>query len=97
MIIKLPSTTIKDSFVLEYGKNTIEMHTDAIERGEKVLIVDDLLATGGTTKATINLIKQAGGIIAGIAFVVELTGSLHGRDQLKEYDIFSLLEIPVEE
>jgi len=94
---KLPATTIKESFVLEYGKNVIEMHMDAIEKGEKILIIDDLLATGGTTKATVNLIEQAGGEIVGIGFVIELTGSLHGRDQLKGYDIFSLLEIPVEE
>ena len=94
---KLPSTTIKKSLVLEYGKDTIEMHTDAIERGEKVLIFDDLLATGGTTEAAIELVEQAGGDVVGIAFIVELTGSLHGRDKLKGYDIFSLLEIPVEE
>jgi len=94
---KLPSTTIKKSLVLEYGKDTIEMHTDAIERGEKVLIFDDLLATGGTTEAAIDLIEQAGGDVVGISFIVELTGSLHGREKLKGYDIFSLLEIPVEE
>ena len=94
---KLPSTTIKKSLVLEYGKDTIEMHTDAIEKGEKVLLFDDLLATGGTTEAAIDLIQQAGGLIAGVAFVIELTGSLHGRDKLKGYDIYSLIEIPVEE
>ena len=94
---KLPSTTIKKSLVLEYGKDTIEMHTDAIENGEKVLLFDDLLATGGTTEAAIDLIEQAGGEIAGVAFVIELTGSLHGRDKLKGYDIFTLLQIPVDE
>ena len=94
---KLPSTTIKKSLVLEYGKDTIEMHTDAIEKGEKVLLFDDLLATGGTTEAAIDLIEQAGGVIAGVAFIIELTGSLHGRDKLKGYDIFTLLQIPVEE
>jgi len=94
---KLPSTTIKKSMVLEYGKDTIEMHTDAIEEGEKILLFDDLLATGGTTEAAIDLIEQAGGVIAGVSFIIELTGSLHGRDKLKGYDIYSLLEIPVEE
>jgi adenine phosphoribosyltransferase len=94
---KLPTTTFKKSLVLEYGKDTIEMHTDGIEKGEKVLIFDDLLATGGTTEAAIELVEQAGGEIAGVAFIIELTGSLHGRDKLKGYDIFSLLEIPVEE
>jgi adenine phosphoribosyltransferase len=94
---KLPSTTIKKSLILEYGKDTIEMHTDAIEKGEKVLLFDDLLATGGTTEAAIELIEKAGGVIAGVGFVIELTGSLHGRDKIKGYDIFSLLKIPVEE
>jgi adenine phosphoribosyltransferase len=73
------------------------MHTDAIEKNDKVLLFDDLLATGGTTKAAIALIEKAGGIIEGIAFVIELTGSLHGRDKLEGYDIISLIEIPVEE
>ncbi|MHA1339579.1 MAG: adenine phosphoribosyltransferase [Promethearchaeota archaeon] len=94
---KLPADTYSESYELEYGTNTIEMHKDAINNGEKVLVFDDLLATGGTVEATINLIKKAGGEVVGIAFVIELTGSLHGRERLKGYDIFSLLEIPVEE
>lgn len=94
---KLPSITFKKSLILEYGKDTIEMHVDGIQKDEKVLLFDDLLATGGTTEAAIELIEKAGGIIAGIAFVIELTGSLHGREKLKGYDIFTLLEIPVEE
>ncbi len=94
---KLPSTTIKKSLVLEYGKDTIEMHTDAIDKGEKVLLFDDLLATGGTTEAAIELIEKAGGEIAGVCFIIELTGSLHGRDKIKGYDIYSLIQIPVEE
>ena len=73
------------------------MHIDGIEQDDKVLIFDDLLATGGTAKAACNLVEKAGGEVIGIAFVIELTGSLHGRDQLKDYDILSLIEIPVEE
>jgi len=94
---KLPAEKFSESYELEYGTNTIEMHTDAIEKNDKVLLFDDLLATGGTTKAAINLIEKAGGIIEGIAFVIELTGSLHGRDKLEGYNIISLIEIPVEE
>ncbi|MBA7538431.1 Adenine phosphoribosyltransferase [subsurface metagenome] len=63
----------------------------------KILLFDDLLATGGTAKAACNLVEKSGGIVEGVAFVIELTGSLHGRDQLEGYDILSLVEIPVEE
>ncbi|MFW9898597.1 MAG: adenine phosphoribosyltransferase [Candidatus Thorarchaeota archaeon] len=94
---KLPAETISETYELEYGTDSIEMHSDAIENGEKVLVFDDLLATGGTAKAACNLVEKSGGIVMGIAFVIELTGSLHGRDQLKGYDILSLIEIPVEE
>ncbi|MBN1213985.1 MAG: adenine phosphoribosyltransferase [Candidatus Lokiarchaeota archaeon] len=94
---KLPAETLKESYELEYGTDTIEMHKDAIEKGDNVLLFDDLLATGGTAKAAVNLIEKAGGDIKGIAFVIELTGSLHGRDKLDGYDVFSLLDIPVEE
>jgi adenine phosphoribosyltransferase len=94
---KLPWTCIQEVYELEYGTDTIEMHNDAIENDEKVLLFDDLLATGGTAKAAANLIEKAGGQVAGIAFVIELTGSLHGRDKLKGYDVMSLVEIPVEE
>jgi adenine phosphoribosyltransferase len=94
---KLPAEKFSESYELEYGTNTIEMHVDAIEKNDKVLLFDDLLATGGTTKAAINLIEKAGGIIEGIAFVIELTGSLHGRDKLEGYNIITLIEIPVEE
>jgi len=94
---KLPAEIIEETYDLEYGTDTIEMHKDAIEKKEKVLLFDDLLATGGTAKAAANLIEKAGGIVEGIAFVIELTGSLKGREKLKEYEIFSLLEIPVEE
>ena len=73
------------------------MHIDAIEKGEKVLLFDDLLATGGTAEAACRLIEKSGGRVVGIAFVIELTGSLHGRDLLQGYEILSLMEIPVEE
>ena len=94
---KLPAETVSETYELEYGTDTIEMHKDAIEKGEKVLLFDDLLATGGTAKAACNLIEKAGGVVAGIAFVIELTGSLHGRDKLVGYDTYSLVQIPVEE
>jgi len=89
---KLPAETFSETYELEYGTDTIEMHRDAIEKGEKVLLFDDLLATGGTAKAACNLIEKAGGSVAGIAFVIELTGSLHGRDKLEGYDIVSLIK-----
>ena len=94
---KLPAQTLSETYELEYGTDSIEMHTDAVEKGDKVLIFDDLLATGGTAKAACNLVEKAGGTVVGIAFVIELTGSLHGRDKLGGYDILSLIEIPVEE
>ncbi|MHA1783046.1 MAG: adenine phosphoribosyltransferase [Promethearchaeota archaeon] len=94
---KLPYKTISEEYELEYGTDRIEMHVDAIEEGENVLLFDDLLATGGTAKAACNLIEKAGGKVVGIAFVIELTGSLHGRDKLKGYDVLSLVQIPVEE
>ena len=93
---KLPYKVLSETYELEYGTDSIEMHTDAIEKGDKVLVFDDLLATGGTAKAACNLIEKAGGQVIGIAFVIELTGSLHGRDKLKGYDVISLVEIPVE-
>jgi len=88
---KLPYKTIKEEYDLEYGKDIIEMHIDAIEKGERVLIVDDLLATGGTATAVANLIKKAGGVVAGIAFLIDLT-FLKGRDKLKDYKVFSIIE-----
>ncbi|MHA1724914.1 MAG: adenine phosphoribosyltransferase [Promethearchaeota archaeon] len=94
---KLPYKTLSETYELEYGMDTIEMHIDAIEKGDKVLVFDDLLATGGTARAACKLIEKAGGIVVGVAFVIELTGSLHGRDLLKDYDVFTLVQIPVEE
>ncbi len=94
---KLPWKCYQEEYELEYGTDIIEMHQDAINKGEKVLLFDDLLATGGTAKAAIRLVEKAGGIVEGFAFVIELTGSLHGRDKLEGYDILALVQIPVEE
>ena len=93
---KLPWKCHQEEYELEYGTDIIEMHQDAINKGEKVLLFDDLLATGGTAKAAIRLVEKAGGIVEGFAFVIELTGSLHGRDKLKGYDILALVQIPIE-
>lgn len=87
---KLPWNCIKEEYALEYGTATVEMHNDAIEPGQRVLIVDDLLATGGTAKAAAKLVERLGGKVAGIAFVVELD-FLKGRDQLPGYDVFSMV------
>ncbi|MFX1573051.1 MAG: adenine phosphoribosyltransferase [Promethearchaeota archaeon] len=94
---KLPAETLSETYELEYGTDSIEMHKDAIVRGDKVLVFDDLLATGGTAKAACNLVEKANGEVIGVAFIIELTGSLHGREKLKGYDVLSLLKIPVEE
>ncbi len=88
---KLPWEKVSVSYSLEYGSNTIEMHKDALDQGSNVLLVDDLLATGGTTKAAIELIETLGGKVASLAFLIELV-DLHGRDKLKGYDIFSLIK-----
>ena len=87
---KLPFETVGKSYDLEYGSDRVEMHRDAIEAGEKVLIVDDLLATGGTARATAELVSEAGGDVAALGFIVEL-GFLNGRDQLAAYDVRSLI------
>ena len=87
---KLPAATTKYDYALEYGTNTLEIHKDAIQKGQRVLIVDDLLATGGTAEATAKLAESLGGDIAGLAFVVELD-FLNPREKLKQYDVFSLL------
>jgi adenine phosphoribosyltransferase len=87
---KLPAATARVEYDLEYGSNALEVHKDAIEKGQRVLIVDDLLATGGTAQATAQLATTLGAQIAGLGFVVELD-FLKGRDKLKPYDVFSLL------
>src|ERR1700678_1689830 len=87
---KLPAETVKFDYALEYGTNSLEMHKDAIQKGQRVLIVDDLLATGGTAEATANLATMLGAEIAGLGFIVELD-FLKGRDRLKKYNVMSLL------
>lgn len=90
---KLPSVTIGVNYALEYGTDRLEIHADAIKPGERVLIVDDLLATGGTAHAVTQLVAQLGGVTAGFAFLLELDG-LGGREKLGEFDIFSMLTVP---
>ncbi|MFP7297509.1 adenine phosphoribosyltransferase [Neobacillus niacini] len=87
---KLPRETVKVSYGLEYGSDVLTIHKDAIQPGQRVLITDDLLATGGTIDATIQLVEQLGGVVAGIAFLVELS-YLEGRKKLEGYDIMTLM------
>jgi adenine phosphoribosyltransferase len=87
---KLPAECVSYDYALEYGSNTLQIHKDAIQKGQRVLIVDDLLATGGTAEATAKLAESLGAKIAGLGFVVELS-FLNGRDKLKKYDVMSLL------
>jgi adenine phosphoribosyltransferase len=88
---KLPAECVSVTYALEYGTDTLEMHKDAIGEGQRVLIVDDLLATGGTAAAAALMVQNAGGVVAGMGFVVELT-FLNGRSRLAGHDVFSLLQ-----
>jgi adenine phosphoribosyltransferase len=88
---RLPAQTVRAEYALEYGTNTVEMHRDAIAAGERVLIVDDLLATGGTCRASIELVESLGGVVAGCVFLAELT-FLNGRQALAGYDIQTLIQ-----
>ena len=88
---KLPRKTISYKYDLEYGSNELHIHADAIKPGQKVLIIDDLLATGGTVEATIKLVEELGGIVVGCAFLIELE-DLGGRDILKDYDVYTLMK-----
>ena len=88
---KLPAATESISYDLEYGTDTLEIHRDAIGNGNRVLIADDLLATGGTARAVINLVEKLGGTVAGLAFVIELT-FLNGRERFSGYKVRSLLQ-----
>lgn len=88
---KLPREVIEVNYGLEYGEDTLQLHKDSIKPGQRVLVVDDLLATGGTIAATIELIEKLGGIVVGTAFIIELV-DLKGRDKIEGYDIFNLLE-----
>ena len=87
---KLPCETISEEYALEYGTATIEIHKDAIQPGQKVVIVDDLIATGGTTEAAIHMIERLGGQVVKVVFLMELEG-LKGRERLKEYDVESVI------
>ncbi|MCX8032832.1 MAG: adenine phosphoribosyltransferase [Thermoleophilia bacterium] len=91
---KLPWTVSRCEYELEYGTDALEIHTDAIRPGQRVLIHDDLLATGGTARAKIELVERAGGVVAGLAFLIELT-ELGGRERLAGYDVFSLIQYEV--
>ena len=88
---KLPSKTIRREYKLEYGTDILEIHTDAISKGDKVLIVDDLLATGGTIVAACELVKELKGEIIGVAFLIELA-FLKGREKLKGFDVYSIIK-----
>jgi adenine phosphoribosyltransferase len=87
---KLPADTVEQKYDLEYGTDRLEIHKDAITPGQKVVIIDDLLATGGTIKAACKLVEKLGGEVAGILVMIEL-GFLNGRDKLKDYDLFTLI------
>ena len=87
---KLPAATEKVCYDLEYGQDCLELHRDSIKPGQKVLLVDDLLATGGTMQATVELVERLGGVVVGIAFAIELD-FLNGRDKLAGHEVFSLL------
>jgi adenine phosphoribosyltransferase len=88
---KLPYKTVQCSYDLEYGSATVEMHEDAIKPGQKCVIVDDLLATGGTAAAAAKLVEKLGGVVTGMVFLIELTG-LKGRDRVSDYQVESLIE-----
>jgi len=85
---KLPFRSIREEYTLEYGTNTLEIHADAVTAGERVLVVDDLLATGGTALAVARMVEKLGGKVVGVDFLVELD-FLHGRDKLRGYDVHS--------
>lgn len=89
---KLPAETITVEYSLEYGTNTLEMHADAIRPGQRVLLVDDLLATGGSARAAIDLVERSGGTVVGVAFLVELE-FLKGIKKLAGYDVYSILKV----
>jgi adenine phosphoribosyltransferase len=88
---KLPWETVHATYELEYGSDTLEMHRDAVGGGAHVIVLDDVLATGGTAKAKVDLVEQLGGVVVGALFLIELT-FLHGRDKLAGYDVHALIE-----
>ncbi len=89
---KLPSDTVSETYELEYGTDTLEIHNDSVEPGMRLLLIDDLLATGGTLAATARLVERLGGKVVGIRFLIELT-FLAGRDRLKGYDVRSVIKV----
>ena len=89
---KLPCETMRYEYGLEYGTDVLEIHTDSIQPGQKVVIVDDLLATGGTALATVKLVEQAGGEVVGLRFAIELSSEFDGRTPLKGYDVQSVMQ-----
>ncbi len=88
---KLPAATYSTEYSLEYGSNTLEIHVDGVREGQKVLIIDDLLATGGSLAATARLVEKAGGVVSGIGVIIELT-FLDGRRDLADYDLYSMIQ-----
>jgi adenine phosphoribosyltransferase len=88
---KLPRETLEATYDLEYGTDSLQVHRDAISRGARVVVLDDVLATGGTAKAKVELVEGLGGVVAGVLFVIELE-FLHGRDRLASYDVHSLIQ-----
>lgn len=88
---KLPSNVLKEIYDLEYGKDALEVHVDAVEKGQRVLVVDDVLATGGTAAAAVRLVKSLGGDLQGLTFLIELT-FLNGKDKLQGENLFSVLQ-----
>jgi adenine phosphoribosyltransferase len=88
---KLPAKTVRATYVLEYGSDSLEMHRDGVETGQRVLVVDDLLATGGTARATVGLVRQLGGEVVGVAFLIELV-ALNGRSQLTGESVHAVLQ-----
>lgn len=91
---KLPGETVQVNYELEYGTDTLQIHKDAIKKGQRVAIIDDLLATGGTIEAVAKLVEQAGGEVVSLVFAIELT-DLKGRDKLKGYDVMSLVDYDI--
>lgn len=92
---KLPAETVREEYALEYGKDIVELHKDAVQRGERILLHDDLLATGGTMVAAVKLVEKLGGTIVGISFLIELS-FLKGRERLKGHDVFSIIQYQAE-
>lgn len=92
---KLPWSTLSESYSLEYGTDSLHMHDDAVLKGQKVVLIDDLLATGGTLAAAAKLVEQAGGVVAGVGVVVELA-FLDGRHRLRDYDVYSVVSFDTE-